>query len=182
MEKKQHSVKAVVLTWSLILLGVFALLWTNPFGPALVKVAPDVEVVLPETEPWQENMAKGQLQELYMNCKMFWDREGDDQPCSIEQVSHAPYHFSQTPKDRDEDEGFAPVTLTTGFKTGFSARANHENSSVVWTIDNAGEFNCSLGVESACEAITHLTREEILAEAREFAGDVPDDAQYIEIK
>lgn len=164
-------------------LGLLGLFWTGHLTPGpILKVSPGVEIELPNTEPWQENMALGQLQDLYINCENFWQQEGDDQPCSIEQVSQSPYYFSQAPSDRPKDEGFAPVTLLSGNREGFSAKASHENSPVIWTINNEGKFKCSLGVHKACVAITHLTREEILAEVREYYGDVPDDVDYIEIQ
>ncbi len=164
-------------------LGLLGLFWTGHLTPGpILKVSPGVQIELPETEPWQENMALGQLHDLFANCKTFWGQEGEDQPCSIEQVSQSPYYFSQTPGDRPKDEGFARVTLLSGNIENFSAESSHENSPVVWTINSEGKFKCSLRAHKACVAITHLTREEILAEVREYYGDVPDDVEYIEIK
>ncbi len=164
-------------------LGLLGLFWTGHLTPApLLKISPGVEIELPATEPWQENMARGQLQDLYINCKTFWEQEGVGQACTLEAVSQSPYYFSQTPSDRPEDEGFAPVTMLSGNRDNFSAQSSHENSPVMWTINDEGKFKCSLGAHRACVAITHLTREEILAEVREFYGEVPDDVEYIEIK
>ncbi len=159
------------------------LFWKFPFASTpKIKSSSGIEIELPDTKPWQENMVLGQLHDLFTNCKAFWGREGEDQPCSIEQVSQSPYYFSQTPSDRPKDEGLAPLTLLSGNHDSFLAEASHENSPVVWTLNHEGKYKCSLGVNSACVAITHLSREEILKEVREFYGNVPDDVEYIEIK
>ncbi|QPJ61875.1 MAG: hypothetical protein G3M70_08315 [Candidatus Nitronauta litoralis] len=182
-KKKTHSARAVITTWSLVLFAIAFLFWKFPFSSnPKIKSSSGFEIELPDTKPWQENMALGQLRDLFINCKTFWEREEADQPCSLEHVSQSPYYFSQTPGDRPKDEGVAPVTLLSGNRENFSAEASHENSPVVWTINSEGKFKCSLGLNSACVAITHLSRKEILKEVREYYGDVPDDVEYIEIK
>ena len=135
------------------------------------------------TEPlvWQETYAWGQLQELFNNCKLYWDRE--DAPCNLDDIKEKPYYYQDVPSDRDPEEGRVEINLVSGDSEYFEATARHEKSHIIWTIDENGETTCSLGNADACWNASHFSRKEVMDEVHSvFGDDVPDDARSIEFK
>ncbi len=134
------------------------------------------------TEPWQENMARGQLWELRNNCRLFWQREGADAECRIDAITQPPYSFSLHPPEWSPDMGSANVTLISGDAGSFAATARHSDSEIVWTVDAEGEVRCANFAERVCEDRTHFTREQILDEVKQWGGKVDADSRYVVIE
>ena len=173
---KQSLIAALVI----VSLGVGGVFFMIERPSPKIRVAPDIEIELPDTEPWQENMARGQLLHLHRNCEILWKQEGDMEPCSIEKLTGPGYYFSLHPVDWTKEQGTVEVAIETGYPPNFIAHARHVNSPVKWTINHDEHFKCSLGNAWACNVITHVPREDILREVREYVGDVLDDTDYID--
>ncbi len=137
----------------------------------------------PDTEPWQETYAWGQLQDLYHSCQSYWTLKKAGSDCAIEKVSQSPFSFRLQPNDRASEDGAVEVKIISGGEDTFSATARHENSPVVWTIDADGQTTCSLGSDTACWNVSHRSQKEVMKEVRHvFGDDVPEDTTSIEIK
>ncbi|PIQ95946.1 MAG: hypothetical protein COV67_12195 [Nitrospinae bacterium CG11_big_fil_rev_8_21_14_0_20_56_8] len=178
-----------------MLLGVLALLaagglvsgvWSGKPGKVHTDVNPKVshrEYPSPTRgQPYRENFAREQLMSLYRNCELFWEQEGTGTPCTPPAISEPPYTFSLNPPDRPRDEGTVEIKIESGGMDSFFATAQHEESEIVWGMDSAGRVRCINFDPEECEARTHLSRQEVLDEVREFAGPVDDNATSIEVK
>ena len=75
------------------------------------------------------NVAKTNLQNIYIACNMYWADSTDNKPCSIEIIKQKPYGFNVS-KD-------ITVAITSGkdTKTTFEATAKHKTSNKTYTID-----------------------------------------------
>lgn len=149
--------------------------------PSAVSRSSSSITVQTSSEPWQENYAWGQLQDIYRSCKAYWEQNGT--PCTLEDIDELPYLYQEIPVDRTPEEGFVEVELVSGDLEDFEATARHENSDIVWTIDADGITTCSLGSADACWNASHLSRKEVMDEVKSvFGDDVPDNARSMEIK
>ena len=75
------------------------------------------------------NVAKTNLQNIYIACKIYWAGNTDNKPCSIEIIKQEPYGFNAS-KD-------IIVAITPGkdTKTNFEATAKHNTSNKTYTIN-----------------------------------------------
>lgn len=139
------------------------------------------ETTAPDTEPWQETYAQGQLQDLYHHCQSYWATKKAGSDCAIYKASHPT--FSLPPNDRAWEDEAVEVAIISGEEGTFSATARHEDSPIVWTINAAGQTTCSLGSKEACWNVSHRSQKVIIKEVRHvFGDDVPMDATSMEIK
>lgn len=130
---------------------------------------------------WQETYAWGQLQELFNNCKRYWERENS--ACNLEDIKEKPYYYQDVPSDRNPEEGQVEVNLIAGDIEEFKATARHEKSQITWTIDANGETTCSLGNADACWNASHFSKKEVIGEVKSvFGDDVPENARSVEFK
>lgn len=173
---------ATVLAALAIILGGYLGNFNAP-KPQLGAVPTPANTTTPQHQSvvWQETYAWGQLQELFNNCKLYWERE--DNPCNLEDIKERPYYYKDVPSDRDPEEGRVEVNLVSGYRDSFEATARHEKSPIVWSIDANGETTCSLGSTNACWNASHLTKKEVIDEVKSvFGEDVPDNVGSVEFK
>ncbi len=152
------------------------------FVPAGSKDSPVSGTQPRWSEPWQENMARGQLWELRNNCRLFWQREGGGAECRIDAITQPPYGFTLQPPEWSADMGSAHVTLISGYAETFAATAKHADSDIVWELDLEGEVRCMNFAQELCERRTHFNREPLVREAREWGGNVDADSRYVVIE
>ena len=79
------------------------------------------------------NVAKTNLQNIYIACKIYWAGNTDNKPCSIEIIKQEPYGFNASTN--------VTVTFTPGkdIKSNFEATAKHNTSNATYTIDEKVE-------------------------------------------
>ncbi len=172
---------ANVLAALAIIIGVYYGNFSAPKPPPEAISNPTRSTSLPNTNVWQETYAWGQLQELFNNCKMYWEIEGT--PCTLEDIEEKPYYYQEIPSDRDPEEGWVEVNLISGDPESFEATGRHVRSQIIWTIDANGETTCSLGSTDACWKASHFSRKEVMDEVKSvFGDDVPNNARSVEFK
>lgn len=76
--------------------------------------------------------AKSNLHNLYLGCKAYWAEEGSSQTCDVNTVTAAEYGYVQS--TRVDIAG-------SGNETGFTATAQHQDSTTSYSMDSNGNIN-----------------------------------------
>ena len=75
------------------------------------------------------NDAKANLHNIYIACKAYWADNAGSIPCSIDNAKQRPYGFSAS------ENVLVTITIGKDIDTDFEARAKHNFSNTIYTID-----------------------------------------------
>ena len=76
-----------------------------------------------------DNDAKVSLHNIYLACKAYWADNAGSIPCSIDNAKQRPYGFSAS------ENVLVTITIGKDIDTDFEARAKHNFSNTIYTID-----------------------------------------------
>jgi len=79
-----------------------------------------------------DTLSRGDLQSLFLTCKLYWHDKGSDQGCSMAEVTPAPYKFNPSEQ---------VVISGGGTETEFAALAAHEESPNTLAIGPSGKVS-----------------------------------------
>jgi type IV pilus assembly protein PilA len=76
--------------------------------------------------------AKSNLQSLFLTCKLYWNDNGSSANCGVSNVTGASYGFTSS----------SEVSISgQGAESSFSATANHNSSTNIFTINSKGALS-----------------------------------------
>jgi len=132
----------------------------------------------PGSTPESESLASAQLESVWKSCHEFWKGHPDEN-CSLEVISQKPFEFSWRRLDQTE-EGRVEIKILNGSAENFRARASHEESPIVWFVDQSGSLSCNLDRPEECEWSKHFDHKELVDEVHSVGGKVKNNAVKLE--